>query len=61
MRTDETMPTGGAGHRHAPPQHNAFAHELLAADPAVPGVGPDESNAQGTSPDVDDEERFDAG
>jgi hypothetical protein len=52
-----TTPTAGQG--HAQPQHNAFAHELLAADPAVHDVGPSESSAPGE--DLDEEERFDAG
>ena len=58
MGTHETAPTGGA--EHAEPQHNAFAHELLVADPAVPDVGPSEGSGQ-EADDVDDEERFDAG
>lgn len=54
-----TTPTGGTGHGHVPPQHNAFAHDLLAADPAVHDVGPSESSAP--TEELDEEERFDAG
>jgi len=70
MGTPDTASTGGAEH-HAEPQHNAFAHELLAADPAVHDVGPGETSAQQSAVDgavdgavdrgADDEDRFDAG